>query len=60
MSANFELSTASAASFSFVTAPTFNLVVSTAPAASLDVVGEVVLRRNAIRNPRLQAWVLGG
>ena len=33
---------------------------TTAPAASLDVVGEVVLRRNAIRNPRLQAWVLGG
>ena len=33
---------------------------TTAPASSLDVVGEVVLRRNAIRNTRLQAWVLGG
>lgn len=33
---------------------------TTAPAASLDVVGEVVLRRNAVRNPRLQSWVLGG
>ena len=33
---------------------------TSAPASSLDVVGEVVLRRNAIRNSRLQSWVLGG
>ena len=33
---------------------------TSAPAASLDVVGEVVMRRNAIRNPRFQAWVMGG
>ena len=31
-----------------------------APGASLDVVGEVVMRKNAIRNPRFQAWVMGG
>ena len=33
---------------------------TSAPAASLDVVGEVVMRTNAIRNPRFQAWVMGG
>ena len=33
---------------------------TSAPASSLDVVGEVVLRRNAIRNSSLQSWVLGG
>ena len=32
---------------------------TTSPAAILDVVGEVVIRRNAIRNPRFQAWVMG-
>ena len=29
------------------------------PAASLDVAGEVVMRTNAIRNPRFQSWVMG-
>ena len=33
---------------------------TSAPAASLDVVGEVVMRTNAIRNPRFQAWIMGG
>ena len=33
---------------------------TSAPAASLDVVGEVVMRTNAIRNPRFQAWLMGG
>ena len=33
---------------------------TSAPAASLDVAGEVVMRTNAIRNPRFQAWVMGG
>ena len=33
---------------------------TSAPAASLDVVGEVVMRTNAIRNPRFQSWVMGG
>ena len=33
---------------------------TSAPAASLDVAGEVVMRTNAIRNPRFQAWVIGG
>ena len=33
---------------------------TTVPTASLDVVGEIVMRRNAIRNPRFQAWVMGG
>ena len=32
---------------------------TTSPAAILDVVGEVVIRTNAIRNPRFQAWVMG-
>ena len=32
---------------------------TTSPAAILDVVGEVVIRRNAIRNPRFQARVMG-
>ena len=32
---------------------------TSAPAASLDVAGEVVMRTNAIRNPRFQAWVMG-
>ena len=32
---------------------------TTSPAAILDVVGEVVIRRDAIRNPRFQAWVMG-
>ena len=33
---------------------------TSAPTAALDVVGEVVMRNNAIRNPRFQAWVMGG
>ena len=33
---------------------------TSAPAASLDVAGEVVMRTNAIRNPRFQAWIMGG
>ena len=33
---------------------------TSAPAASLDVAGEVVMRTNAIRNPRFQAWVMSG
>ena len=33
---------------------------TSAPAASLDVAGEVVMRTNAIRNPRFQAWIIGG
>ena len=33
---------------------------TSAPAAALDVVGEVVMRKNAIRNPRFQSWIMGG